>query len=70
MRSCRSFELIGFVNFDLYDGSQLTQLEADYYLTNLWTVGAIASTNLGVRHSEFGSLPQAASVLVKIARYF
>ncbi len=63
-------ELIGFVNFDLYDGSQLTQLEADYYLTNLWTVGAIASSNLGVRHSDFGSLPQAASVLVKIARYF
>ncbi len=63
-------ELTGFVSVDLYDGSQLTQLEADYYLTNLWTVGAIASSNLGVRHSDFGSLPQAESFLVKIARYF
>jgi len=63
-------ELTGFVDIDLFDGSQLTQLTADYYLTNYWTVGMIASTNLGSRRSEYGSLPQAESLLFKIARYF
>jgi len=63
-------ELQGFINVDLFDGSQFAQLEADYYLSNLWTVGAIAATDLGTRHSDFGSLPQAASFLVKLARYF
>jgi hypothetical protein len=63
-------ELQGFVTVDLFDGSEFAQLEADYYLTNLWTVGAIASTDLGTRHSDYGSLPQATNFLVKLARYF
>jgi hypothetical protein len=63
-------ELTGFINVDVFDGSQTAQLTADYYLSNEWTVGMIASTNLGSRKSDFGSLPQAASVLVKLARYF
>ena len=63
-------ELTGFVNTDLYDGSSLAQLSADYHVSNAWTVGAIFSSNFGGRHSDFGSLPQAASFLVKVARYF
>jgi hypothetical protein len=63
-------ELTGFINTDLYDGSSLIQLGADYYLSNAWTVGALANANLGRKHSDFGSLPQAASILFKVARYF
>ena len=39
-------------------------------LAATWTVGAIVVGNFGGRHSDFGSLPQAASLLVKVARYF
>lgn len=63
-------ELTAFVNVDLQDGSNVTQITADYYLSNAWTVGAIAEAALGGSRSDFGSLPQAASVIVKLARYF
>jgi hypothetical protein len=62
-------ELTGFVNTDVYDGSGLLQVNADYYLSDSWTVGALAMTNFGRRRSDFGSLPQAANFLVKVARY-
>jgi hypothetical protein len=62
-------ELTGFVNADVYDGSGLLQVTADYYLSDTWTVGALAMTNFGGRRSDFGSLPQAANFLVKVARY-
>lgn len=65
-----NLELTGFINTDLYDGSSLVQLEADYYLSNAWTIGALATADLGRAHSDFGSLPQAASVLFRLARYF
>ena len=64
-----NLELTGFVNEDLYDGSGLFQLTADYYLSDHWTVGGLVSTNFGKTHSDFGSLPQAASFLIKVARY-
>jgi hypothetical protein len=63
-------ELVGFINTDLFDGSSLAQLEIDYYLPSAWTVGGLVVANLAVRHSDFGSLPQAASLLLKIVRYF
>jgi hypothetical protein len=63
-------ELIGFINTDLHDGSSLLQLGADYYISDNWTVGALAVGFLGPRRSDFGSLPQAGSVLLKVARYF
>ncbi len=63
-------ELTAFVNIDLFDGSSFAQLESDYYLSNAWTVGALMAANPGTRRSEYGSLPAAASVLVKLARYF
>jgi hypothetical protein len=63
-------ELTGFINTDLYDGSSLVQLTADYYLSNAWTVGGLVIADLGGQHTEFGSLPQSMSVLAKLARYF
>ena len=63
-------ELTGFINTDLYDGSSLVQLTADYYLSSAWTVGGLVDANVGRAHSDFGSLPQSVSVLAKLARYF
>jgi hypothetical protein len=63
-------ELTGFVDADLLDGSRRVQLSADYYLSDRWTVGALVLVDAGARHSDFGSLPQAGSVLLKVARYF
>jgi hypothetical protein len=63
-------ELSGFVDADLLDGSERIQLSADYYLSDRWTVGGVVLVDSGARHSDFGSLPQAGSVLLKVARYF
>ena len=63
-------ELTGFTRVDLHDGSSLAQLTADYYLTDFWTVGALAAASLGGRRTNQGSLPNAASVIFKVARYF
>jgi hypothetical protein len=63
-------ELIWFINADLRDGSSLVQVEADYSLSNDWTIGALVIGNLGSKRSDFGSLPQGASALFKLARYF
>ena len=61
---------VGFVNVDLYDGSGLTQLSADYYLSNTFTIGVLGNASFGDRRTDFGSLPGAASILIKLARYF
>lgn len=60
----------GFVDGDLRDGSGLAQVTADYHLSPQWTVGALVDANFGGRHSDLGSLPQNASMLVKLTRYF
>jgi hypothetical protein len=65
-----NLELIGFINTDLYDGSSLAQVGANYYLSNAWTIGGLVIANLGRKHSDFGSLPQVGSVLFKLARFF
>jgi len=66
----RHLELTGFVNMDLYDGSSLAQLTADYFASGKWTVGVQANVNVGGAGSEFGSLPQRGSMLFKLTRYF
>jgi hypothetical protein len=63
-------EITGFVNADLRDGSSLVQIEADYYRSNRWTFGAQVSADLGGKRTDFGSLPQVATILLKAARYF
>ncbi len=64
-----NLELTALANISLLDGSSLVQATADYYLSNQWTLGAQASVTLGGRRTEFGSLPQAGSVLVRLVRY-
>jgi hypothetical protein len=65
-----NLELTGFINTDLYDGSSLVQVSADYYLSRTWTIGAQINADLGSRRSDFGSLPQPVGILFKLARYF
>ncbi|MBI1778131.1 MAG: hypothetical protein HYR63_22560 [Proteobacteria bacterium] len=66
----RGLELTALAFVDLTDGSSLAQLSASYYLTNAWTIGAYVSANLGSPRSERGSLPQAASAILQLVRYF
>src|SRR5262249_34189818 len=66
----RHLDLTGFVNMDLYDGSSLVQLTADYFASSKWTVGVQASVNVGGPGSGFGSVPQRGSMLFKLARFF
>src|SRR5262249_48860011 len=66
----RHLELTGFVNMDVYDRSSLAQLAADYFASSKWTVGVQAGVNIGRASSDFGSLPQRGSLLLKLARYF
>ncbi len=63
-------EISGFIDTDLADGSTQLQLGADYYLSDRWTIGGLTLVNAGRRRSDFGSLPQAGSVLLKVLRYF
>lgn len=63
-------EVSGFLDTDLADGSTRLQLGGDYYLSDRWTIGGLVLVNAGRRHSDFGSLPQAGSVLLKVVRYF
>jgi hypothetical protein len=62
-------EVSGFAETDLTDGSTRLQLGADYYLSDRWTIGGLILIDAGGRHSDFGSLPQAGSVLLKVVRY-
>ena len=62
-------ELTALANVSLEDGSGLVQATADYYLSRSWTIGGLASFTYGTRRSEFGSLPQAGSVLLRLVRY-
>jgi hypothetical protein len=62
-------EVSGFAETDLADGSTRLQLGADYYLSDRWTIGGLLLVDSGGRHSDFGSLPQAGSVLLKVVRY-
>jgi hypothetical protein len=64
-----NLEVSGFAETDLIDGSTRLQLGADYYLSDHWTVGGLILLNSGGHHSDFGSLPQAGSVLLKVVRY-
>jgi hypothetical protein len=62
-------ELTALASIDLLDGSSLVQATADYYLSRTWTVGGLAGFTFGGRHSDFGSLPQTGSVLLRVVRY-
>src|SRR5262249_405807 len=59
---------IAFVN--LYDGSTLAQLSASYDVSDAWTLRAYIGGNVGGMRSERGSVPQAASAILQVVRYF
>jgi len=63
-------ELSAFAFVSAYDGSTLTQVSASYFLSNTWTIGAYVSANVGGRHSERGTFPQAGSAILQFVRYF
>lgn len=63
-------ELTAFVTVDLHDGSSFAQASATYDLSDTWRAGVLAAADVGRRRTDQGSLPQAASVLLKLARYF
>lgn len=62
-------ELSGFGVVDLHDHSGEIQAQADYYLSDAWTLGAQATRNFGGARSDFGSLPTSYSVLLSLRRY-
>jgi hypothetical protein len=62
-----SLSAVGFVS--PYDGSAMAQIAAAYDLTDLWSVSVYAGGNFGGTRSEWGSLHQAASVSLRLARY-
>jgi hypothetical protein len=63
-------ELTGFALADARDGSTLLQISADYARSDYWNFGVLATATTGGRRSNFGSLPQASSILFKATRYF
>ena len=65
----KDLEVTAIANINLQDGSGLIQATADYYLSRTWTIGGQATLTFGRPRSEFGSLPQAAGILVRVVRY-
>ena len=63
-------ELTGFALADARDGSTLLQVAADYAASDFWSFGILAAATTGGRRSNFGSLPQASTILFKVTRYF
>lgn len=63
-------ELSGLAGMVLADGSGFVQVTADYHVSRAWTLGVLGSATFGTGRSEFGSLSQAGSALVRVARYF
>ena len=62
-------DLTAIANVSLTDGSGFVQANADYYLSEHWTIGALGSFTFGGRRSGYGSLPQVGSILLRIVRY-
>jgi hypothetical protein len=62
-------ELTAFANIDLRDRSSFSQATADYYLSREWTIGALASATFGSSRSEYGSLPNGSTLMLRVSRY-
>src|SRR5262249_45237545 len=65
-----NLEITAFAFVDAYDGSVLTQVDFNYNLSDAWTFGALAGGSLGGSRTERGSLPQQASAILQVVRYF
>jgi len=62
-------ELSTFAFIDLLDGSVLSQLSANYYVSDAWTASAYVSSNLGDGRTERGSFPRRGNVILQLTRY-
>lgn len=62
-------ELSAFAFISLLDGSVLSQLSANYYVSDAWTASVYLSGNVGDSRSERGSSPQRGNVIVQLTRY-
>ncbi len=51
------------------DGSFLTQVSAQYYISRNWTVGAYLGGTSGASDTVYGSLPWCASAVLQVVRY-
>jgi len=59
-------ELGAFAFVSLLDGSALTQLSANYHLSDGWTIAFYGSANVGGRRTEHGSFPQRLGAIVEL----
>jgi hypothetical protein len=66
----RDLNLAAFADTDLRDGSSAGQFSADYFVTPAWTIGGLVDFYYGKARSNFGSVPQESSILLKMSRYF
>ncbi len=62
-------DLTAFAFVDLLDGSVLSQVSANYYLSHRWTASVHVSSNLGAARSERGSFPQRLSSIIQLTLY-
>ena len=62
-------DLAAFAFVDLLDGSVLSQVSANYYLSHRWTASVYVSSNLGAARSERESFPQRLSSIVQLTLY-
>jgi len=63
-------EMSGFTSFNLNDGSGTAQIEANYPVTDAWSLIGTAATTYGGPRTEFGSLSGATGGILRIVRYF
>ena len=56
-------ELSAIAFVDAYDGSTMTQVSATYYLSDRWTVAALAGGSVGSTRTEWGSMAQQSSAI-------
>jgi hypothetical protein len=60
--------LTGFVN--VFDGSFVTQIYGQYFLSNHWTLSAYLTGSFGSTSTEKGSIPWVENGVVQVKRYF
>jgi len=66
----KNLEFSGFANVNARDGSARSQIELDYALFGRWVGSLQASSSIGSKASEFGSLPNDYTVQASLRRFF
>jgi hypothetical protein len=65
-----NLELTALATVNLQDASAFLQATAEYHVSPAWTVAGLVGGTVGGRHSEYGSVPQLMSALLRASRYF